>query len=60
MLRGYDCEIYKVDRELWVLAKEAAEIGLSDIFKSKAPEEIMPALGESSIGRLWLRELIGS
>ncbi len=56
MLRGYDCEIYEVDKELWVLAKEAVEIGLSDIFKSKTPQEIMPALGESSIGRLWLRE----
>ena len=56
MLRGYDNEIYKVDRELWVLAKEAVEMGLSDVFKAKAPQEIMPALGQSSMGKLWLRE----
>jgi len=56
MLRGYDCEIYKVDRELWVLAKEAVEMGLSDIFKSKASNGIKPILEQSKIGRMWLRE----
>jgi len=56
MLRGFDNEIYKVDRELWVLAREAVEMGLADVFEAKAPEEIMRALGQSSMGKLWLRE----
>jgi pyruvate,water dikinase len=56
MLRGYDNEIYRVDRELWVLAKEAVEMGLSDVFKANAPKEIIPVLGQSTMGKLWLRE----
>ena len=56
MLRGFDNEIYKVDRELWVLAREAVEMGLADVFKAKTQQEIMPALGQSSMGKLWLRE----
>ena len=59
MLRGFDNEIYKVDRELWVLAREAVEMGLADIFKAKTQQEIMPALGQSSMGKLWLREFDG-
>ncbi|HAR97173.1 MAG TPA: hypothetical protein DCR97_14610 [Deltaproteobacteria bacterium] len=56
MLRGYDNEIYKVDRELWELAREAVEMGLVDTFKANAPTEIIPALGQSSMGKLWKRE----
>jgi phosphohistidine swiveling domain-containing protein len=53
MLRGFDNEVYMVDRELWVLAKTAADMGLSDIFKAKTPEEIIPALEQSSKGKEW-------
>jgi pyruvate, water dikinase len=56
MLRGFDNEIYKVDRELWVLAREAVEMGLADVFKAKTQQEITPALRQSSMGKLWLRE----
>jgi pyruvate, water dikinase len=56
MLRGFDNEIYRVDRELWVLAREAIEMELADVFKAKAPTEIIPTLGQSKGGRLWLRE----
>jgi hypothetical protein len=45
-----------VDRELWVLAKEAVELGLADVFKANAPTEAIPTLKQSTMGNLWLRE----
>lgn len=56
MLRGFDNEIYKVDRELWELAREAVEMGLVDTFKANAATEILAALAQSSMGKLWKRE----
>jgi pyruvate, water dikinase len=56
MLRGFDNEIYKVDRELWVLAREAVEMDLADVFKANAPTEIISILKQSKGGKLWLRE----
>lgn len=53
MLRGFDNEIYKIDRELWVLAKTAVDMGLSKIFKAKTAEEIIPAMEESNKGKEW-------
>jgi len=55
MLRGFDNEIYKVDKELWALAREAVEMGIADIFKAKSQQEIIPALGQSKMGKLWLK-----
>ena len=54
MLRGFDNEIYKVDRELWVLAKAAVDMGLADVFKTKSAEEIIPAMEQPGIGKAWL------
>jgi phosphohistidine swiveling domain-containing protein len=54
MLRGFDNEIYKIDRELWVLAKAAVDMGLAEVFKTKAAEEIIPAMEQSGKGKEWL------
>lgn len=54
MLRGFDNEIYRVDRELWALAKAAVDMGLADVFKTKSAEEIIPAMEQSAIGKAWL------
>ena len=54
MLRGFDNEIYRIDRELWMLAKAAVDMGLADVFKTKSAEEIIPAMEQSGIGKEWL------
>jgi len=58
MLRGFDNEVYQVDRELWVLARSAVDMGLSGIFMTKAPEEIIPALEQSGTGREWWTKFV--
>ena len=56
MMRGFDNEIYTVDRELWQLAKQAVERGLGDIFRENGPEAIIPKLEQEGKGRDWLKK----
>jgi len=56
MMRGFDNEIYTVDRELWQLAKQAVEKGLGDIFRENEPEAIIPKLEQEGKGRDWLKK----
>lgn len=55
MMRGFENELYKIDKELWLLSKEAVEMGLSDTFKSYGPEVLLEKLEEGQKGKEWSR-----
>ncbi len=58
MLRGFDNEVYRVDREMWELAKTAVDMGLSDVFKEKSAEELTSALQLSDRGKEWWQKFM--
>lgn len=55
MMSGFDNEIYKVDKELWLLGKQAVEMGLGDIFKENKPEAIISKLEQDAKGKDWAK-----
>ncbi len=56
MLRGFDNEIYRVDKEVWQLSKNAVKIGLEKIFKENNVKNIIPILEKDTNGKNWLKE----
>jgi len=56
MLRGFDNEIYRVDGEIWSLAKEAVDMGLGLVFKERPLKEIYATLNETAAGREWKKK----
>jgi pyruvate,water dikinase len=58
MMRGFDNEIYQVDKELWLFSKQAVEMGLGDIFKENEPEAIIPKLEQEAKGKEWVKKFM--
>ena len=56
MLRGFDNEVYRIDKEMWLLAKEAVDAGLGEVFKEKSAKEIIAALEETQKGKDWKKK----
>ena len=56
MMRGFDNEVYVVDREIWQLGKDAVKMGLSDIFKNNDLENIIPKLEQDEKGKEWAKK----
>lgn len=56
MLRGFDNEALRVDKEVWQLSKQAVELGLEEIFKENNVKDISPKLEETSKGKEWLKK----
>lgn len=54
MMRGFENKVYKIDKELWLLAKQAIEMGIDHIFRDNPPEEIIVKLGRVSKGKDWV------
>ena len=55
MMRGFDNEVYKVDKELWLLGKQVVEMGLGDIFRENEPEAIISKLEQEAKGKEWVK-----
>ncbi|MEM4450531.1 MAG: PEP-utilizing enzyme [Nitrososphaerota archaeon] len=56
MLRGFENEVYVVDKEMWLLAKEATEMGFETVFKERGLGEIIKELEVSNRGKEWLKK----
>ena len=57
MFRGYDNKVFQVDKELWKLAKDAADQGLSSVILNTPTDKIIRKLEEGEAGRKWLKKL---
>lgn len=55
MLRGFDNEMYRIDKEVWQLSKQAVEMGLEKIFKENNSQNIILKLEEKANGKDWLK-----
>jgi phosphohistidine swiveling domain-containing protein len=58
MFRGFDNDVFKVDRKLWELATNAIGKGLGDLILNSEPKEVMAQLAESDAGKAWLKDLM--
>jgi phosphohistidine swiveling domain-containing protein len=58
MFRGFDNDVFKVDRKLWELAKDATDKGLGDMILNTEPREVIKKLEETESGKAWLKGLM--
>jgi len=58
MMRGFENEVYRIDKKLWLLAKQAVDMNIDHFFKEYASEEILLELGQDPKGSEWLKEFM--
>lgn len=56
LMRGFDNQVFRDDRTLWELSRQASEAGLGDIFLNMEPKDYMQALQEREAGQEWLQK----
>ena len=57
MFRGFNNNVFQVDRKLWKLAKDAIEKGLGDVILQNEIGEVIGKLEEIEDGKEWLKNL---
>ena len=53
---GFEAQDSRVFRELWKLARKAADMGLESAFKPEDNEAVLKELEKSDKGKKWLAE----
>jgi phosphohistidine swiveling domain-containing protein len=56
LFRGFDNEVFQVDKQLCALGKKAIELGFGDMFLNNTPEDVLAKLKKSDKGKKWLKE----
>ena len=57
LMAGFDSQLFRVNKEIWLLAQRAVGLGLEGIFQnSEESEEILEKLNAIEPGRQWIRE----
>ena len=58
LMSGFDNILFRAERDTWLLADRARELGLADLFLTiEDDEQVMSKLGETDAGRKWLEQL---
>jgi phosphohistidine swiveling domain-containing protein len=56
LTRGYDNQLFVMDRAIWDLRNRALELGVDDIFRNTPAAEVIPALKETAAGKEWVEK----
>ena len=56
LVRGYDNDLFLMDRAIWALRNRALELGIDNVFREHPPSEVIPALKETEKGREWVEK----
>lgn len=56
LMRGFDNNVFQVDKKIWQFSRAAAKAGLKDLFLKRDPENFIAALKETSEGQQWLEK----
>jgi pyruvate,water dikinase len=57
LFRGFDNQVFQVDKKLWELGKEAADKGVDGVIMDTPIEKVIGALEKSDAGKEWLKDL---
>jgi pyruvate,water dikinase len=57
MFRGFDNYVFKMDRKLWELARDAVSMKLEDIIMNTPQEQVMGKIEQAKGGKDWLKRL---
>jgi phosphohistidine swiveling domain-containing protein len=57
MFRGFDNKVFKVDRKVWELSRDAVKAGLGDLIMNTPVEEVMGKLEKDKAGQDWIKKL---
>lgn len=56
---GFETDLYRLDKQAWILGDRARELGLTDLFlKIEDDEQVMAKLEETEVGKKWLDEYL--
>jgi phosphohistidine swiveling domain-containing protein len=56
LTRGYDNQLFVMDRAIWDLRNRALELGIDGVFQKTPASEVIPALKETAKGRKWVKK----
>ncbi len=56
LTRGYDNQLFVMDREIWDLRNRALGLGIDGIFRNTPAAEVIPALKETAAGKEWVEK----
>ncbi|MCZ7662792.1 MAG: PEP-utilizing enzyme [Thermoleophilia bacterium] len=54
LVTGFDNKNFQIERRLWLLSKQAAELGLKNVFMESKPQDVVSTLQDSESGAAWL------
>jgi phosphohistidine swiveling domain-containing protein len=54
LVRGYDNDLFIIDKAIWDLRNRAIEIKIDDVFRNNPATEVISQLKKTSSGRTWL------
>jgi len=56
LVRGYDNDLFMMDRAIWGLRNRALELKIDDVFRKNPANEVIPALRKTKAGREWIEK----
>lgn len=54
LVRGYDNDLFMMDRAIWALRNQVLMLGIDDAFRKNPASGVIPALKETTAGREWV------
>jgi pyruvate,water dikinase len=58
LTRGYDNQLFVMDRVIWDLRNRVLELGIDDIFRKTPASGVIPTLKKTARGREWLERYL--
>jgi pyruvate,water dikinase len=56
LTRGYDNQLFVMDRAIWDLRNRALELGIDDVFRKTPAAEVIPTLKKTAAGKKWVEK----
>lgn len=56
LIRGFDNRLFELNRQLWLFARKASDLGLDNLFLRTDAKDIVAGLEDSQAGLDWLKE----
>jgi pyruvate,water dikinase len=56
LVRGYDNDLFMMDRAIWDLRNRVLALGIDDVFRNNSAAEVIPALEKTAAGKEWVEK----
>jgi len=56
LVRGYDNDLFMMDRAIWDLRNRVLALGIDGVFRNNSAAEVIPALEKTAAGKEWVEK----